>query len=286
MVNRLKIPQGFSTLLFHRWSEVPSRGEFCGDSPYEKLPALQRCHLSQSLAMWFHWCYCFLFSVLFSIALLLLSLHVLPFMVFFFEVFFMVVMFFFKGTFLPWLLLFLAVSLASSAQFFLLFLWPLLPNSSCCFFGLFCPILLAVSLASSAQFFLLFLWPLLPNSSCCFFGLFCPILLAVSLASSAQFFLLFLWPLLPNSSCCFFGLFCPILLGGCLLAHRRASISSDWFFIWHSLRPSSTQLLVNNHSGFCSHWYLVGLLFLLSTSFYRLCFSLPPCFSFKWFSSL
>ena len=118
--------------------------------------------------------------------------------------FFMVVMFFFKGTFLPWLLLFLAVSLASSAQFFCLFLWP----------------------------------------------------------------------------------FCPILLGGCLLALRRASISSNWFFIWHSLRPSSTQLLVNNHSGFCSHWYLVGLLFLLSTSFYRLCFSLPPYFSFKWFSSL
>ena len=85
---------------------------------------------------------------------------------------------------------------------------------------------------------------------------------------------------------CFFGLFCPILLGGCLLELRRASISSNWFFIWHSLRPSSTQLLVNNHSGFCSHWYLVGLLFLLSTSFYRLCFSLPPCFSFKWFSSL
>ena len=77
---------------------------------------------------------------------------------------------------------------------------------------------------------------------------------------------------------CFFGLFCPILLGGCLLALCRASISSNWFFIWHSLRPSSTQLLVNNHSGFCSHWYLVGLLFLLSTSFYRLCFSLHPAF--------
>ena len=46
MVNRLKIPQGLSTLLFHRWSEVPSRGGVRGDSPYEKLPALQRCHLS------------------------------------------------------------------------------------------------------------------------------------------------------------------------------------------------------------------------------------------------
>ena len=46
IVNRLKIPQGLSTLLFHRWSEVPSRGGVRGDSPYEKLPALQRCHLS------------------------------------------------------------------------------------------------------------------------------------------------------------------------------------------------------------------------------------------------
>ena len=46
VVNRLKIPQGLSTLLFHRWSEVPSRGGVRGDSPYEKLPALQRCRLS------------------------------------------------------------------------------------------------------------------------------------------------------------------------------------------------------------------------------------------------
>ena len=46
VVNRLKIPQGLSTLLFHRWSEVPSRGGVGGDSPYEKPPALQRCHLS------------------------------------------------------------------------------------------------------------------------------------------------------------------------------------------------------------------------------------------------
>ena len=46
VVNRLKIPQGLSALLFHRWSEVPSRGGVCGDSPYKKLPALQRCHLS------------------------------------------------------------------------------------------------------------------------------------------------------------------------------------------------------------------------------------------------
>ena len=46
VVNRLKIPQGLSTLLFHRWSEVPSRGGVRGDSPYKKLPALQRCHMS------------------------------------------------------------------------------------------------------------------------------------------------------------------------------------------------------------------------------------------------
>ena len=46
VVNRLKIPQGLSTLLFHRWSEVPRMGGVRGDSPYEKLPALQSCHLS------------------------------------------------------------------------------------------------------------------------------------------------------------------------------------------------------------------------------------------------
>ena len=46
VVNRLKIPQGLSTLLFRRWSEVPSRGGVRGDSPYEKLTALQSCHLS------------------------------------------------------------------------------------------------------------------------------------------------------------------------------------------------------------------------------------------------
>ena len=46
VVNRLKIPQGLSTLLFHRWSEVPSRGGVRGDSPYEKLPVSQRCHMS------------------------------------------------------------------------------------------------------------------------------------------------------------------------------------------------------------------------------------------------
>ena len=46
VVNRFKIPQGLSTLLFHQWSKVPSRGGVRGDSPYEKLSALQRCHLS------------------------------------------------------------------------------------------------------------------------------------------------------------------------------------------------------------------------------------------------
>ena len=33
VVNRLKIPQGLSTLMFRRWSEVPSREGVCGDSP-------------------------------------------------------------------------------------------------------------------------------------------------------------------------------------------------------------------------------------------------------------
>ncbi len=46
VVKRLKIPQGLSTLLFHQWSEVPSRGGVHSDSLYEKLPALERCHLS------------------------------------------------------------------------------------------------------------------------------------------------------------------------------------------------------------------------------------------------
>ena len=33
VVNRLKIPQGLSTLLFLRWSEVAPRGGVRGDSP-------------------------------------------------------------------------------------------------------------------------------------------------------------------------------------------------------------------------------------------------------------
>ena len=45
VVNRLKIPQGLSTLLFHRWSEVPSRGGVRSDSLSEKLPASQRRHI-------------------------------------------------------------------------------------------------------------------------------------------------------------------------------------------------------------------------------------------------
>ena len=168
VVNRLKIPQGLSTQLFHRLSEV--------------------------LSYVIYWCYCFLFSVLFSIALLLYSVHILPFMAFF------------------WLF-----------NFFTKFLFMVV----------------------------LFQGHLSPQSAA-FFGH-------------------------------FFGLFCPVLLGGCFLALHRAPISFNWFFIWHSLRPSSTQLLVHNDNGFCSHWYLAGLLFLLGTSFYRLCFSLPSCFSFRWF---
>ena len=69
VVNRLKIPQGLSTLLFHRWSEVPSRGGVRGDSPYEKLPALQRCHLSV-----FSECLGLLLSELFFLVVLLFFL--------------------------------------------------------------------------------------------------------------------------------------------------------------------------------------------------------------------
>ena len=48
VVIRLKIPQGLSTLLFHRWSEVPSRGGVRGDSPYENYLLYKdaTCHLS------------------------------------------------------------------------------------------------------------------------------------------------------------------------------------------------------------------------------------------------
>ena len=71
VVNRLKIPQGLSTLLFHRWSEVPSRGGVRSDSLYEKLPALQsqRCHLS----VFSECCFLELLARLFSIRTLLLT---------------------------------------------------------------------------------------------------------------------------------------------------------------------------------------------------------------------
>ena len=57
-------------------------------------------------------------------------------------------------------------------------------------------------------------------------------------------------PLNAAFSGCFFSLFCPVLFWWLFF---RAPISSDWFFVWDSLRPSSTQLLVRNHSGFCFH---------------------------------
>ena len=71
VVNRLKIPQGLSTLLFHRWSEVPSRGGVRSDSLYEKLPALQsqRCHLS----LFSKSCFLELLARRFSIRTLLLT---------------------------------------------------------------------------------------------------------------------------------------------------------------------------------------------------------------------
>ena len=69
VVNRLKIPQGLSTLLFHRWSEVPSRGGVRGDSLYKKLPALQRCCLS----VFSEFCFLELLARPFSIRTLILS---------------------------------------------------------------------------------------------------------------------------------------------------------------------------------------------------------------------
>ena len=75
--------------------------------------------------MWFHWCYCFLFSVLFSFALLLLSLHILPFMAFLFFGFFIFYQVLFHG-----------------CVFFQGHLSPLSAAFSGCFFGLFCPVLL------------------------------------------------------------------------------------------------------------------------------------------------
>ena len=91
-----------------------------------------------------------------------------------------------------------------------------------------------------------------------------PFFVFVLPSSFSWFVVLFqghLSPLTAAFSGGFFGLFCPVLLLG-VLALRRAPISSNWFFIWHSLGPSSTQLLVHNHSGFCSHRYLAGLIFI------------------------
>ena len=52
VVNRLKVPQGLSTNVFRRWSEVPTRGGARGDSPFEKRPASQRCHIHVCVSFW------------------------------------------------------------------------------------------------------------------------------------------------------------------------------------------------------------------------------------------
>ena len=78
VVKRLNIPQGLSTLLFHRWSEVPSRGGVHSDSLYEKLPALERCHLS----VFSECCFLELFARPSSIRTLLLSDSVALFSIF------------------------------------------------------------------------------------------------------------------------------------------------------------------------------------------------------------
>ena len=46
VVNRLKIPQGLSTLMFRRWSEVPSRGGSTVIHRNKNRPALQRRDIS------------------------------------------------------------------------------------------------------------------------------------------------------------------------------------------------------------------------------------------------
>jgi len=154
VVNRLKIPQGLSTLMFHQWSEVPSREESVVIHRKKNYQLYKDATVSGhviSLMLLF----IILFSVLFSFALLLLSLHILPFMAF--------------------------------------------------------------SVA-----FLMFYQVLFHD---------CVVFQEHHSSLSAAF---------PG---CFVGLFCPVLLGGCFLALCRAPISSDRFFIWHPLRPSSTQLL-------------------------------------------
>ena len=83
VINRLKIPQGVSTLLFHRWSEVPPRGGVRGDSHEEKRQlyedatcrSLWSCDFADITAF---------FSLVF-VALLLLSLHILAFVAFSFS---------------------------------------------------------------------------------------------------------------------------------------------------------------------------------------------------------
>ena len=55
VVKRLKIPQGLSTLIFRRWSEVISRGLVRGDSrkkqnKNKERPASQSCHLYMSVS--------------------------------------------------------------------------------------------------------------------------------------------------------------------------------------------------------------------------------------------
>ena len=111
--------------VLRRWSEVPSRGEVAVVHCKKNYLLYEDANLwpcdftnvtafSSLFFLALHYCF---FLYIFGLLWLFLWLN------FFFNAkfFFMVVVFFFKGTFLPWLLLFLAVSLASSAQFFLVF---------------------------------------------------------------------------------------------------------------------------------------------------------------------
>ena len=120
MVNRLKIPQGFSTLLFHQWSEVPSRGEFCGDSIHHTKNYLlykdATCH-----NLW----PCDFTDVTAFSFLFFLALHYC----FFLSMFYLLWVFSLK--FFSWLWCsFSRAPFFPDCCFFWLFLWPLLPTSS------------------------------------------------------------------------------------------------------------------------------------------------------------
>ena len=84
VVNRPKIPQGLSTLMFRRWSEVPSRGGVRCDSPQEKQTRFTKT-----------WHFDCLFSFFVVVVFLSLSLSLSPSLsLYFFPPFFSLLFFF------------------------------------------------------------------------------------------------------------------------------------------------------------------------------------------------